>query len=330
MEYIFIGGHRKCGTTMLLNLLDGHAELLVYPIDMTIFYAYYPFYNNQNHTLKEKKERLNEIIFKNFHNKLKKHDNVIFDLEKMKNHFFDYLEDSQIDDILHVTDAMLKSYCFAKGIHLEDFSRVVFKETSIEIYAKLLFDNFENVKIIELIRDPRDNFAALKAGVEKYYSKNGEDKNALLMSMIHRLQVSKKIGLLNYAKYQNTNYITIKFEDLTQSTINTMIKLSAFLGIKYSNKMSSPTFMGEETGGNNWDGLKFSNVTNQNVNNWQNRISFEEAKIIEFHLSDIMTLENYPLFFKKDQMLDSIVDFYKWANYRYYFKDSFKKAMQND
>ena len=39
---VFLCGHRKSGTTMLLALLDSHPELLTYPADSAFFYRVYP------------------------------------------------------------------------------------------------------------------------------------------------------------------------------------------------------------------------------------------------------------------------------------------------
>jgi hypothetical protein len=66
LKPIFIGGHRKCGTTMFLDLLDGHPELCVYPVDLTILYAYFPIYDNENFSTDDRKKRLNTIIFTPF------------------------------------------------------------------------------------------------------------------------------------------------------------------------------------------------------------------------------------------------------------------------
>ena len=38
----FVCGHRKSGTTLLANLLDGHPQLAVYPVDLVLLYAYFP------------------------------------------------------------------------------------------------------------------------------------------------------------------------------------------------------------------------------------------------------------------------------------------------
>ena len=48
---------------MLLNLLDGHPELCVYPTDITMLYAYFPTYEEGDFSPSEKKDRLDAVIF---------------------------------------------------------------------------------------------------------------------------------------------------------------------------------------------------------------------------------------------------------------------------
>ena len=45
---VFICGHRKTGTTMLINLFDNHPDLLVYPDDSGFWYVYYPLFDGEN------------------------------------------------------------------------------------------------------------------------------------------------------------------------------------------------------------------------------------------------------------------------------------------
>ena len=45
---VFMCGHRKCGTTMSLNLFDHHSQLCVYPMDLTFLYAYFPQFVKEN------------------------------------------------------------------------------------------------------------------------------------------------------------------------------------------------------------------------------------------------------------------------------------------
>ena len=61
---VFICGHRKCGTSLLINLLDSAEQAIVYPDDSGIFYLYYPRYDTDQFNRQEKIERLSNYIIK--------------------------------------------------------------------------------------------------------------------------------------------------------------------------------------------------------------------------------------------------------------------------
>jgi hypothetical protein len=56
VEILFITGHRKSGTTMFANLFDGHEDFCVYPSDLTILYAFYPYFIGKEFSFKSKKK----------------------------------------------------------------------------------------------------------------------------------------------------------------------------------------------------------------------------------------------------------------------------------
>ena len=56
---VFLCGHRKTGTTLLLNLLDSHPDLSVYPADSGFFFKYYPLCEIENY---DDEKKINEMI----------------------------------------------------------------------------------------------------------------------------------------------------------------------------------------------------------------------------------------------------------------------------
>ncbi|MCH8331299.1 MAG: hypothetical protein IH946_07940, partial [Bacteroidetes bacterium] len=66
----FFCGHRKTGTTLLLNLFDSHPQLAVFPTDSGFFYAYYPPYDTTEKSDEEKIDRLEKVMFGNLHDDL--------------------------------------------------------------------------------------------------------------------------------------------------------------------------------------------------------------------------------------------------------------------
>ena len=317
---IFICGHRKCGTSMFFNLFDGHSRLLVYPSDLNLLYAYFPKYLSNEYTYEDRKMRLGRVIFADIEDQQKSNNiDTGLDIGLFKEMFFSSLT-GDLTDIKEIIAQLY--YAYEKLVQRPNMFPA-FKETSLEIYAHEIFEWFPDAKIIQLIRDPRDNYSALKAGVDSYYRKLGENEKETLASMIYRAKLGMKIGLYNQKKYGPNKYKIIKFEELVSDVQTKMQEISDFIGIQFEPSMLLPTKEGHSTAGNSFDGEKFNKVTAKNVGRWRERISEHEAKIIEFHFEDLMNNFKYRLEFSKEECVKSAVDFYKWHNYRYFYNDRF-------
>ena len=305
---------------MFFNLFDGHSRLLVYPSDLNLLYAYFPKYLSDEYTYEDRKIRLERIIFSDIEDQLKSNNIATeIDLDLFRKIFFSSLT-VDLTDMKEIISQL--AYAYAKLVQCPNMFPI-FKETSLEIYAHEVFEWFPDAKIIQLIRDPRDNYSALKAGVDLYYRKLGENEKETLASMIYRAKLGMEIGLYNQKKYGPNKYKIIKFEELLSDVQTIMQGISDFIGIQFEPSMLIPTKEGHSTAGNNFDGEKFTKVTAKNVGRWRERISEHEAKIIEFHLGDLMNRFGYKLDFSKDECVKSAADFYKWQNYRYFYSDRF-------
>lgn len=317
---VFLGGHRKTGTTLLLNLLDGHPELAVYPDDATFFYAYFPTYTRDGFSLEERKKRFERVVFTELEEWMRENaSDRDLNVSRLREHFFGEIGD-RMEDVTAIAKAMAKAYATVQG---QQGRPVVLKETSIEIYAGELLAAHPTAKFVHLLRDPRDNYAALKAGVATRYALMGENELATLASMIHRARLGFLYARTNQALFGTDRYLILRFEDLLQNTDATLRRLCEFLGIAYRDSLTVPTKLGHPTRGNNFDRLDFSAISGRNVGAWSKRITAEEAQIIEFHFSDVMTERAYnPAFAPKDRAA-AAAEFYKWQNYRYFFSDRF-------
>jgi hypothetical protein len=316
-KLVFLCGHRKCGTTLLNNLLDNHEQLIVYPTDLTVLYAYYPYYTENNYTSDEKKDRLNKVIFEN----LKSTETVSnkIDLVKFKDLFFEKIkEDFSIKSVI---EALFLTFC--KIVDYDHGDIVVGKETSIEIYAREIYEMFPNCKFIHIIRDPRDNYASLYSGLKKWYSNMGDTGNTLLHSLLERYGLGLKMIPFNQKSIGSDNYMTIRFEDLVLDTENMLKEICSFINISYDKSMLNPTILGEPTGGNSFENRFFTKVDNENVNNWKNRIDDFPAKVIEFHFKEYLINFDYNIAFPDTDTASAAIEFYKWSNYYYHYKERF-------
>ncbi|WP_237276365.1 sulfotransferase family protein [Tenacibaculum ovolyticum] len=318
---IFICGHRKSGTTMFHNLFDGHNELLVYPSDLNLLYAYFPVYLSDNYSDNERLERLDIVLFKDLEFQLKNENlsNAI-NIQLFREFFFESLENSDLCDMKIIITKLMEA--FSKVMDKPNRIPVI-KETSIEIYSNEIFNWFPNAKFLHLVRDPRDNYAALKSGVKKYYSKMGEDEKQTLASLIYRTRFGLEMGLANINKYGKEKYIFVNFTQLVNNIDAEIKEIIKFLGISFKDSLLVPTRLGNEIKGNNFDGNKFNTVNNKNIGRWSERISEEEAKVIEFHLGELMKQFEFDLKFDYNDSAIIAAEFYKWQNYKYFFSDRF-------
>ena len=59
---VFVCGHRKSGTTLVINLFDGLNNAVVYPDDSGFFYLYHPRYSDGKKTFPEAKTQLANVV----------------------------------------------------------------------------------------------------------------------------------------------------------------------------------------------------------------------------------------------------------------------------
>ena len=325
-KILFIGGHRKSGTSMVRDLFDGHSDVSCYPPDLTVLYAYFPQFLKDHHEAKDLIDRLDRIVVKELELSYKMSGAVLpAPISKFKECFFDDLSQvHQLKDMQKIITRIFSCYKNWSSDNKNQKNINVIKETSIEIYAQQLFNWFPDAQFLQIMRDPRDNYAALKAGVEQKYKKYGEDEHVTLLSLINRLGTSMRMGLINQKIYDGAHYNIVKFEDITSMTQPAMEKICQWLNMPFEETLLTPSKFSQSSKGNNFDGKDFSKISNAHVGAWKDRITEEEAKIIEFYLGDLMQEYGYNLAFSKEQTIEATSTFYQWSNYQYFYFDRFK------
>ncbi|MGE0268306.1 MAG: sulfotransferase [Candidatus Omnitrophota bacterium] len=317
---VFICGHRKTGTTMLVNLFDGSNEAVVYPDDSGFFYLYYPRYEASRYSNAQKTERLaNAIIADNLKTvieearcpeackaMLKEKNQRYYDL------FSQYTGEGDVKDILKY---FIK--CF-RDVYYPDMGQPkvwIEKTTSTEIYALELSKIFPRARFIHLIRDPRDNWASLKSGWDKRYKNFNDDIKRLKQSLLERGKLGMEMAKYNVSTIGSERYKVIRFEDFTQDAQAHMKDLCSFIDISFNESMLTPSTFGYFWEGNNFDGKKFKKTSSVNVNRWAERIEAEDAQLIEFHFRDIMNYFGYQCEFSIEQSQRAAAEHYKWFNF---------------
>lgn len=318
----FIGGHRRIGTTLLLNLLEGHPQLSVFPADSGFFYAYYPVYESSEYSDEDRINRIIEFSYGNLREETERVDSehrCHFPFEAMHHNFQEKASGGKFTP-KEMLLAMISAYRETYGKDISTHVRWVEKTTSSEIYASHIFEWFPEAKFIHLLRDPRDNYSSLKSGWETRYWSRADDLRRLIQSMLDRGKLGMEMARYNQARYGPDRYLVIKYEELAVNPEPLMEMVSQFLGIKYDDCLLRPTVCGNLWLGNSFDGLDFVGPSASNVGRWKERITPEEARLIEYHFRDIMPYFGYQPSFEMNECVDAAVEHYKWYNYAQSFR----------
>ena len=319
---IFICGHRKGGTTMLINMLDNAKDAIVYPDDSSFFYLYYPRFESSQYTNREKISRIKDIII----------DEVLYDIindlnidEKdkqellVKKHEFgnNVIDDLKTCDFINSKNILLTIIKNLQNTFYKNNTPKVWieKTTSTEIYALDLIKLFPNAKFVHVIRDPRDNWASLNSGWDQRYSKMNDDKQRVLHSMFERAKLGLEFAKNNQTILGKDKYHIIKYEDLTTQPEYYMKIIADFIGIDFNQNLLIPTTFGYSWQGNNFEGVKFKKASNKNVGRWKERIPKEEAMLIEYHFKDIMDHFGYERCYNLLETVNMAKEHYKWSNF---------------
>lgn len=320
LPLVFLCGHRKSGTSLFLNLFDGHRQLLTYPVDLNILYAYFPaFVEKTGLCDADLLNRLNRVVVDD----LLQFDLVDrgFPIEEFRTAFFGQLAGKDLRDLGAVLSSQIAAFETVQG-ESEERQFALVKETSVELYAERLATTFPKARFIHLVRDPRDNYSALRAGLERY-RKFGDDERKLVFSTQQRMSLGMKIAGANRTRLGAERYLVLRFEDLVTRAEETMRQVADWIGIDYDLGLLQPTLLSKPTRGNNYENQAMFTISSGNVGRWRERIPAEEAALVEFLLADEMEAFGYEREFAVAEHLAIIGDYYKWLNYTYLFFDRF-------
>ena len=321
MKTIFITGHRKSGTTLLSNLFDGHEDFAVYPTDLSLMYAYFPYFNKSSISHKQKIKRIKKILKlsleKNLNYRVKRENVSIY---KFINCVLKKINNKNINNIKAIIKILREE--FIKFYKLDSKKFFVIKETSADIYFNKFFRKKDEIKFIHIIRDPRDNYASLKSGQKSYYSKIGEDNLILLSSLVNRAKLDYQFLKFNSKIYGSGNYYTVKYEDLVTNPQRAMKKICKFLKVKFNKKMLTPTIFESKIKSNTFTKSNVTFINTRSKNRWIKELNnFEKSVINHFFKSELKKYYNTNSI---KINYAHISDYYSWMNRKLFFNDSFR------
>jgi len=312
---VFIGGHRKSGTTLLGSLIGGNPKVFMCPGETGFFYRYYPILENGSFDDSRKKsnmdhvmESFDQLINEWIPEKYRPH----YDFCKLKDNFWKSVKADLRPQNLHIN--LMQQIYEALGAQGNPYVYWAEKSTSMEIFSDTLFSWYPHCKMIHLLRDPRDNYASIKSGWEKHYQNQFDSLERLLQSVIDRALLGMRYAELNQKIYPD-QYLVLRFEDLVADPEKEMRRICLFLKVEFDSAMLKPAFLESAWHGNSFESQSLSEVSSQNAGRWRERIHAEEAQVLEFYFAEVMGRFGYDRQFSDAECARAVRQHYSWFNY---------------
>ena len=324
MKIILIGGHRKSGTSTFLSLFDGTPNLYVPKFDLNFLWAYYPKWASPELSQHEREERLIQVTARDwiaYEYQIPGERDYSIPLDHWEAELKTRFKNCDLVDIGSVTGLLLE---FLWDAAPRSTQTLVLKDTSIEIYLPLIAETLSSMStsFVQLFRDPRDNWAAIAAGMERY-SHLGSTRMESLLSLLVRYSLGFRSSQMLAAGIPLTPGYVIRFEDLVRETEKTMLSLADQVGIEFSRTMLSPTYGGMNYEGNSHERRTFRGLSAVNVGRWAGRIPQDEAAFVEACLEEAMIGLGYNLAYSRTERAAAMATLYPRVNQAMFFRDPF-------
>ena len=305
---IFICGHPKSGTSLLVSLLDSHPQLVVYPNETFFFRGFIP--EIQKRDLDEKITLAQRYLLQFFEPDLSYSEDQEQGDSSQDQRFMNYARTCQVlqqvveGDSIRNDGDLLSASVIAYGQVYGKLSRETIywieKTPYNEHFAEVMFNWWPDARCIHIVRDPRDNYLTYK---RKHDGLLAEDFAVGWNS-------SLSAGIQNRKDYGKDHYFILRYEDLTNDPETSVQELISFLGIDDDGILRIPTSDGKPWEGNSQFGDKFQGISNKPVGRWKHELSVRDVDIIEAICADYMEKQGYE--FQKKSPLKSNLFLWSW------------------
>lgn len=290
-EPIFICGHIKSGTSLLVSLLDSHSKLIVFPEELFLFDKFQKLKRDKKDNINDFWNLFfNDIQIKRFFGNNQKGlfgnvDYSNFNAKEFEKKCRNSFKDIKIkDNEKKIFEVIFKSFI---EVQKDSFSKKwVEKSPKNENFFKKWIKYYPNAKFIYLKRDPFEVYSAIKRKREK------EKIKYTIYNFIASYKESLKQAIL-FSKEFKDNFKIVEFNNLLENKEREIKNIIEFLSIEYEKTLLNPTKNGIPWNGNSmFRNNSSSKIEKDNLK--EIRIStltnFEKKMIDNFIIKDKFSL----------------------------------------
>lgn len=287
---IFICGHPKSGTTLLRAILDCHPQLVVYPDETFFFRGFVP--EIRTLSIDEKLTLAKRYLLHFFESDNLNSNGDLSKATSIENYHI-YAQTCEVMNEMLPNQAyrhdgdLLSAAILAFGQVSNQLRAVtkywIEKTPYNEYYANKIFKWWPDAHCLQVVRDPRDNFAT-------YHRKH---PGLAAQEFAASWNASLEVGNRNMERFGNDRYLIIRYEDLTLHPEPTIRKITEFLGIDDASILRQPTRNGIPWEGNSMFNDRFIGISSKPLGRWKTELSPLEVKIIDMVCQKGMKKSNY-------------------------------------
>lgn len=301
---VFIVGAPRCGTSLLYRILQGHSafqprnvtnETQVNLVETKLFSNPYDFEASQDlkaYMLNDKKQYsclLRKTLW------IRRYQSFLRGKSRLHHWLSIHDWNPSFRSLLFsltAADFMLRLYFYyaqqARGVN-----RILEKSPNSIYHLPEVKKAFPKAKLIFIYRHPIDAFTSYRKrekNVENCRTKKEKTNWLNISPDIFCTNYARTIDLALKESTLNENFLMIKYENLVQSSQETIKEICSFIGENFEKEML-PT---NQKALSDWkpDPELFAEIQPK-TKNWQNFISKNEAKIIETQLDYLMKRISY-------------------------------------
>lgn len=295
VRYLFIGGAPRSGTTLLANMLDGHAEMLVFPMEHSTFERYLgvPSSRHRSYFSREFVERRSEgqqsvladrRLYGEYRERMKEEYGVEFimdiDAEAFLTRYRSTLEDGEatLERVFRaLARGLTASNEFAAAVGPAAVYAAFKRPYFTELWAEEVASRMPTARFIHVIRDPRARYASakkrrLRTGPFGRTASRRINQEDFVTGHAQVSVSSLHYGLKNRHSLGVDRYLIVRYEDLVGAPEETIGKVAHWLGVRVEPALLTPTRLNVPAA----SGSKFEVVTSIDSGAADRRDEYEE------------------------------------------------------
>ncbi len=235
---LFLCGSMKSGTTLLLELLDGHSEMVTLPGDSFFWGKLW----KEDPPLPDELQAEWDRWLKRMLNPTGQEPFQVFGEDVQPyvafRQYLQFCYDQLPDAWRSIVISVLLSYYCANPVRALEPKVWIEKTPGNEEKIDELVGNFPNARFIHIVRDPRENMASLK----KLYATRGWQWDPI--GMADTLGRSCRLAGENQQRFGRERYHVLNYEALTEEPAKRMAEVANYIGVKWENSLLKPTING--------------------------------------------------------------------------------------